>query len=61
MKVSRKKLALYWAFFLACLVLHDHVGWQAIGMICIIIWVSRLSEINSFRRGRQAAFSCEKE
>lgn len=50
MKVSKKKLALYWAFFLAGLVLHDHVGWQAIGMICIIIWVCRLSEINGFRR-----------
>ena len=56
MKVSKKKLALYWAFFLGGLVLHDHVGWQAIG-----IGVCRLSEINGFRRGYRAAFSGEKE
>ena len=61
MKVSKKKIALYWAFFLVGLVLHDHVGWQAIGMICIIIGVCRLSEINGFRRGYRAAFSGEKE
>lgn len=61
MKVSKKKLALYWALSLGGLVLHDHVGWQAIGMICIIIGVCRLSEINGFRRGRRAAFTGDKE
>ena len=61
MKVSKKKLALYWAFFLAGLAMHDHVGWKAIGMICIIIGVFRLSEIKGFRRGYRAAFSGEKE
>lgn len=61
MKVSKKKLALYWAFFLGGLALHDHVGWQAIGMIFIIIGVCRLSEINGFRRWYRAAFSGEKE
>ena len=61
MKVSKNKLALYWAFFLAGLALHDRVGWQAIGIICIIIGVCRLSEIDGFRRGYRAAFSGEKE
>lgn len=61
MKVSKKKLALYWAFFLVGIALHDHVGWQATGMICIIIGVSRLSAINGFRRGYRAALSGEKE
>ena len=61
MKVSKKKLALYWAFFLAGLALHDSVGWQTIGMLCMIIGVCLLSEINGFRRGYRAAFSGEKE
>lgn len=61
MKVSKKKLALYWAFFLVGIAMHDHAGWQATGMICIIIGVSRLSAINGFRRGYRAAFSGEKE
>lgn len=61
MKVSKKKLALYWAFFLVGLALHDSVGWQTIGMLCMIIGVCRLSEINWFRRGYRAAFSGEKE
>ena len=61
MKVSKKKLALYWAFFLGGLALHDNVGWHTVGMICIIIGLYRLSEINGFRRGYRAAFSGEKE
>lgn len=60
MKVSKKKLALYWAFFWLA-AMHDHVGWQTIGMLCMIIGVCRLSEINGFRRGYRAAFSGEKE
>lgn len=59
--MSKKMIALYWVLFLGGLALHDHVGWQAIGMICIIIGVCRLSEINGFRRGYRAAFSGEKE
>lgn len=61
MKVSKKKLALYWAFFMVGLALHDSVGWQTIGMLCMIIGVCRLSEINWFSRGYMAAFSGEKE
>ncbi len=61
MKVSKKKLALYWAFFLVGLALHDNVDWHAVGMICIIIGLCRLSEIDGFRRGYLAAFSGEKE
>ncbi|HIG6948089.1 hypothetical protein M2X97_23860 [Klebsiella pneumoniae] len=61
MKASKKKLALYWALFLVGLALRDYVGWQTIGMLCMIISVCRLSEIKGFRRGYRAAFSGEKE
>lgn len=62
MKTSKKKIAMYWAFFLVGLGLHHHPGgWGAIGMLCVIIGVSRLSEINGFRRGHRAAFSGDKE
>lgn len=61
MKVSKKKLALYWAFFLAGIAIHEYVGWRDLGMLIIIIGVSNLSEINGFRRGCRAAFSGEKE
>ncbi|QPB09531.1 hypothetical protein CPT_Solomon_073 [Klebsiella phage Solomon] len=61
MKVSKKKMTLYWAFFLVGLSLHNYAGWEAIGMLCAIIGVSRLSEISGFRRGHRAAFSGDKE
>lgn len=61
MKVSKKKLALYWAFFLVGLGLNNVVDWESIGLMFVIIGVSRLSEINGFRRGHRAAFSGDKE
>lgn len=61
MKVSKKRLALYCAFFLVGLGLHNMGGWEPIGMMCAIIGVSRLSEINGFRWGHRAAFSGDKE
>lgn len=61
MIVSKKKLALYWAFFLVGLGLNNVVDWESIGLMFVIIGVSRLSEINGFRRGHRAAFSGDKE
>lgn len=51
----------YWMLFIGGLLLQDGSAVGAIGTICIIVGVSRLSEINSFSRGRRAAFSGEKE
>ncbi|UEP18888.1 hypothetical protein PWKp15_00045 [Klebsiella phage PWKp15] len=51
----------YWMLFIGGLLLQDGSAIGAIGVICIIIGVSRLSEINGFRRGRLAAFTGEKE
>ncbi|QYC51482.1 hypothetical protein KpP1_073 [Klebsiella phage P1] len=59
--MSKKMIALYWVLFLGGLALHDSAGWQTIGMLCMIIGVCRLSEINGFRRGRRAAFTGDKE
>jgi hypothetical protein len=61
MKVSKKKLALYWVLFLGGLVVAKEDGWQMIGMMMVIIGVSRLSEINGFSRGRRAEFTGDKE
>ena len=62
MKVSKKKLALYLALYLVGLVLLRNMeGWEALGILCIIVGVSRISEIDGFRRGYRAAFSGEKE
>lgn len=54
-------IALYWVMFLVGLWVSNTVGWHSIGMLLAIIGVSRLSEINGFRRGRRAAFTGDKE
>lgn len=54
-------IALYWVIFLGGLVVAKEDGWQMIGMMMVIIGVSRLSEINGFRRGRRDAFTGDKE
>lgn len=59
--MSKKMIALYWVLFLVGLVVAKEDGWQMIGMMMVIIGVSRLSEINGFRRGRRAAFTGDKE
>ena len=51
----------YWMLFIGGLLLQDGGAIGAIGAICIIIGVCRLSEINGFRRGYRAAFSGDKE
>lgn len=62
MKVSKNKLALYCAIYLVGLViLRNMDGWEAFGVLCIVVGVSRLSEIDGFRRGRRAAFTGDKE
>jgi uncharacterized membrane protein len=61
MKVSKKKIAMHWAFFTLGFVIHEYVGWKDVGMFIIIISVSNLSEIDGFRRGYLAAFSGDKE
>lgn len=62
MKVSKKKLALYLAIYLVGLgILRNLDGWEAFGMLCIVVGVSRLSEIEGFRRGYLAAFTGDKE
>nr|DAL87066.1 MAG TPA: hypothetical protein [Caudoviricetes sp.] len=61
MKVSKKKIVLYLALGFAGLAIREYVGWNALGSICMIFAVCRLSEINGFLRGYRAAFSGEKE
>lgn len=51
----------YWMLFIGGLLLQDGSAVGAIGAICIIIGVSRLSEIDSFRHGRRASFTGDKE
>lgn len=50
--MSKKMIALYWVLFLGGMVVAKEDGWKMIGMMMVIIGVSRLSEINGFRRGR---------
>lgn len=61
MKVSKKKIVLYFALGFVGLAIRDYVGWNTLGSIFIIVAVCRLSEINGFLRGYRAAFSGEKE
>ena len=61
MKVSKKKLALYWIFFVVGMVINRLDGFETIGMLCAAFCIGKLSEIEGFLRGYRAAFSGDKE